>query len=254
MTPRDLLRLRRDWEELAATDPLWAILSHPARRHGRWDVAEFLETGEREIAALMEKSNVLERPATLERALDFGCGVGRLTRALALRFEEVVGVDISATMIEEARRLNADRPNCSFLHNVRFDLGLFADGSFDLAYAKLVLQHLPDRSTAERYIDELLRVLKPGGLLVFQMPCPFPLRHRIQPRRRLYIALRAVGITSTPLHRKLGLHPIRMMGLPEARAVEIVAAGGGRVLTIDVEKVGTNSIENRTYFVTREPH
>jgi SAM-dependent methyltransferase len=251
MTYRDLRRLQRDWEDLGATDPLWAILSHPARRHGRWDLAEFLETGEREIAALMQRSEVLGRPATRDRALDFGCGVGRLTRALALRFNQAVGVDISTTMIGQARRLNADRPNCTFLHNVRSDLSLFTDGSFDLAYTTRVLQHLPDRSTAEGYIAELVRVLRPGGLLVFQVPGSLPRRHRIQPRRRLHLALQSLGITSTPVHRRLGLHPIRMMGLPEARAVEIVAASGGSVLATDVRRLGATSIEDRTFFVTR---
>ena len=42
------------------------------------------------------------------RALDFGCGAGRLTRALAARFESVVGVDVADAMLDKARALNAD--------------------------------------------------------------------------------------------------------------------------------------------------
>jgi SAM-dependent methyltransferase len=251
MTNGELRQLQGDWENLGATDPLWAILWDPARRHGRWDLTAFLETGEQEVVELMHRSEGLGRPATKNRALDFGCGVGRLTRALGLRFGEATGVDISRTMIEQARRLNADRPNCTFVHNVQPDLSLFGDGSFDLAYTNLVLQHQPNRSIAERYISELVRVLTPTGLLVFQMPGPMSLRYRIRPRRRFYHALRALGIPITRLERRFELNPIRMIGLPEARAVDIVTASGGTVLAIDVEPFGTTSMEDRTYFVTR---
>jgi SAM-dependent methyltransferase len=253
MTHDDLRRLQRDWDDLAAGDPLWAILSDPARRYGRWDLTDFLESGEREVAALMRKSESLGHPTARGRALDFGCGVGRLTRALGVRFRETVGVDISPTMIDQARRVNADRPNCTFVHNVQPALSIFPDASFDLVYTNIVLQHLPNQSTAERYIGELVRVLAAGGLLVFQIPDVIPLRHRIQPRRRLYHALQSVGVRSTRVHRALGLHPIRMIGLPEARAVAVVTSAGGTVLDVHVKRLGTTSIWDRMYFVTRYP-
>jgi hypothetical protein len=54
---------RRDWEELAEHDPLWAVLSDPARKGGRWDVGEFLETGEREAEETLAAAAELGRPA-----------------------------------------------------------------------------------------------------------------------------------------------------------------------------------------------
>ena len=245
-----LRALQRDWEDLGSLDPLWAILSDATRRATGWDLGDFLATGDREVEELLARVGSMGLPARHDRALDFGCGVGRLTRALSRRFGETVGVDISVTMIDHARRLNADTSNCSFVHHADSDLAILADASFDLVYSKFVLQHMPGRDVAERYVGELVRVLRPGGALVFQVPGRIPLRHRIQPRRRLYHALRVLGLGARPLYRRGGLHPVRMIDLPEDRAVRAVTDAGGRVLAIDA-RVVADDIDDRTYFVGR---
>src|SRR5512147_2288602 len=94
------------WEDAAQRDPLWAILSDPTKRGRQWDLGEFFETGRREISLLLYQLRQLGHPPSAGRALDFGCGVGRLTQALAATFAEVVGVDVSPTMIRLARELN----------------------------------------------------------------------------------------------------------------------------------------------------
>jgi SAM-dependent methyltransferase len=251
VTDERLRRLQRDWDELTIADPLWAILSSPATRHGAWDLPEFLATGQRDVDDLMARAGTLGLPHRHERALDFGCGVGRLTRALGAHFGECVGVDLSSAMLERAREINGDRPNCRFVHNARPDLAIFDDASFDFVLSDIVLQHLPDRATAAVYIGELVRVLRPGGLLVFQMPGNIPFRHRLQVRRRLYAALRSLGITSERLYGRLGLHPIRMIDLPERDAVATVEARGGTVLQTIAEPIGSSSMEDRTYYVTK---
>jgi SAM-dependent methyltransferase len=245
-----LLDLQRDWEDLGSLDPFWAILSDDDRRAAGWDLQEFLATGDREIEELLRRAASFGLPERHDRALDFGCGVGRLTRPMSGAFGETVGVDISATMIDHARRISAGLKNCSFIHSVQPDLEMLDDASFDLVYSNLVLQHLPDRDAAERYVQELVRVLRPGGLLAFQIPHRIPLRHRLQPRRRLYHVLRAIGLGAVPLYRRGGLHPVRMIDLPEERAVGIVTAAGGRALEIDARTI-TDGIEDRTYYVGR---
>ena len=95
-------RHRQDWEHLAEIDPLWAVLTLRGRKGGRWDVDEFFATGEAEVGHVISIAETLGRPARAERALDFGCGVGRLTRALGARFESALGVDISAGMVDQA--------------------------------------------------------------------------------------------------------------------------------------------------------
>jgi SAM-dependent methyltransferase len=246
-----LRNLQRDWEDLGSVDPLWAILSHDGRRFGRWDLGEFMATGERHIGEVMARAKSFGFPRRQDRALDFGCGIGRLTRPLAAHFGEVVGIDISRPMIEQARLVNADLNNCSFVHNVRPDLSVFADAAFDLAYTNIVLMHLPSREVAQGYLRELVRVLRPGGLLIFQMPARIAFRQKLQPRRRVYGALRFLGLGSGPLYRRFRLHPIRLIDLPETRAVATITAAGGEVLGIDKRHHDASWIDDRVYYVVR---
>jgi SAM-dependent methyltransferase len=102
-------------------------------------------------------------------ALDFGCGVGRLTQALCRHFERAVGVDIAPSMIRLANQFNRFGDRCRYCLNEANDLRLFADDSFDFIYSNLVLQHMqPDYS--KNYIKEFVRVLAPGGIAFFQLP------------------------------------------------------------------------------------
>ncbi len=165
----DLEELKRVWNEFGAKDPLWAVLTEPSKKDHGWDPEEFFRLGEEEIQAVLSHIAGLGIEISRKRALDFGCGVGRLTRALAGRFEEATGVDISPSMVDAARRLNKDFPNCRFLLNERDDLAVFPDRSFDFIYSNITLQHMDPRY-AVRYINEFLRLLAPGGMLAFQLP------------------------------------------------------------------------------------
>jgi SAM-dependent methyltransferase len=228
-----LTRHRQDWEALAAEDPLWAVLTDPTRRRGRWDPEAFFATGEREVAEVLARAQALGAPASFERALDFGCGVGRLTRALATRFTACVGVDIAAGMVDLARRLNEDRPNCEFVVNDAPDLRIFEDGSFDLALSSLVLQHLPDRRVVVSFVGELVRVVKPDGLVVFQLPHSLPALARLQLSRRLYGGLKLAGLSDRTILTRTPLTPMRMTAVAEERVREVVASAGGAVLAAD---------------------
>ncbi len=114
-----------------------------------------------------------------KRALDFGCGVGRLTQALANHFDETYGIDVAASMIDQAIQYNRHGAKCTYLVNNEDNLAAFPDDSFDLVFSYIVLQHMrPEYSKG--YIKEFLRVLAPGGLIAFQIPselAPAPLRH-----------------------------------------------------------------------------
>jgi 2-polyprenyl-3-methyl-5-hydroxy-6-metoxy-1,4-benzoquinol methylase len=79
-------------------------LAFPDKSGGRWTLPEFMKTGEREIALLFHRIRELQIKQPARRPLDFGCGVGRLTQALARRQERVVGADISPVMVGPARQ------------------------------------------------------------------------------------------------------------------------------------------------------
>ena len=161
--------LRRHWERLGRDDPYWAVLTDPEKRGGRWDLEEFFRSGMAEIESVLTRASRRGLASERRRALDFGCGAGRLTQALAAHFDRADGVDISASMLDIARRHNRHPDRCHYHLNAAPDLSLFPDASFDFVYTTLVLQHMaPQHST--RYIGELVRVLRPSGVLVFQLP------------------------------------------------------------------------------------
>lgn len=241
---------KRDWNEIGKLDGLWSILSEPDKRHRRWDVDEFFATGRREVDVVIATAEQWDLPVRHRLALDFGCGVGRLSRALAAHFEQVVGVDISDVMISQARELNLDVPKCSFQVLDGRTLGGFADRSFDLIYSWIVLQHIANRQAIEGRIYDFMRLLADGGILVFQLPSSIPMRRRIQLRPRLYAALRRLHISQEFLYGQLGLHPIRMCAIPEDAVVRMLVSAGGRVLRIDRSRMGQTAIQDRTYYVT----
>jgi SAM-dependent methyltransferase len=212
----------RDWDDLALVDPYWAVLAAEGKRDGGWELDEFFATGEADVDQILGTASQLDRPARRERALDFGCGVGRLTRALARRFEEAIGVDVSERMLEHARRLNADTANVTFSRTDEPPAG-----PFDLVVANLVLQHLPTKALARVYIVRLIQAASPDGLVVFQLPTRLPLARRLQPRRRLYQALRP-RVSAQRLHAA-GLHPVRLLALPEADVRATVERAGAMV-------------------------
>jgi SAM-dependent methyltransferase len=242
---------KRDWEELAAYDARWAILTRRDRKGGRWTRDEFFATGEAEISRALTRGAELGRPQRFERALDFGCGTGRLTRALASHFTTAVGVDISERMVELAREENADVRACEFVVGNGVDLSAFEDASFDFVYCNLVLQHLPDTNLAERFMAEFLRIVTGDGLAVFQMPARIGWSARPMIRRRLYGALRRVGVSSRLLIGAGRSNPMRMNFLPSERVRSVVEAAGGRVLASELDPDAPPQFNSTLYYTAR---
>jgi SAM-dependent methyltransferase len=216
---------QREWEELAHFDPLWAIMVKKDKQFGKWDQEEFFESGKREIDALMPSCGFSVGDGG--RALDFGCGVGRLSRALNLYFGEVYGVDISGEMIRLAKGFT---PSCTFIVNETDNLKVFQDDFFDFIYSNIVLQHQPTKEIAKGYIREFVRIIKPGGLAVFQIPHKRTLRHALRARSRMYSLLRACGIPGGFLYNKLGLAPMRGISVPCQEVAETVTVACGQIL------------------------
>src|SRR5262249_25601630 len=150
--------LQRNWDAFGRIDPFWAILTDPSRRGRRWDPAEFFATGREEMDAHFAGATHLGVPAARRTGLDFGCGAGRLTQALARHVEQAVGVDVAPSMIELARHHNAHGDRCRYEVNDRPDLSRFSDASFDVVYTGRVLQHMEPRY-AESYVRDFVRVL-----------------------------------------------------------------------------------------------
>ncbi|MGQ9665054.1 MAG: class I SAM-dependent methyltransferase [bacterium] len=128
---------------------------------------ELFKTGQDEICSVMEYMNRLNLKIKNQLALDFGCGVGRLTQALCKFFDDCVGVDISFQMLRIAAQNNRHKENCTYILNCAPDLKIFKDNVFDFIYSNIVFQHLPPQLTVA-YIKEFIRILKKNGIIIFQ--------------------------------------------------------------------------------------
>jgi 2-polyprenyl-3-methyl-5-hydroxy-6-metoxy-1,4-benzoquinol methylase len=221
-------RVRKVFEELGRTDPLYAALSKKAFRGNRWDPAEFFASGAQEIAAVMAYVDAISPGVARTRALDFGCAVGRLSQALASHFAEVVGVDIAEAMIAQADQWNRHGDRVRYVVNTAPNLHRFESNSFDFVYSNKVLQHIPPEYQ-EGYISEFVRLLRPGGTAVFQT------RNGARtypgtPRRWLYILNR---IYLRRLFQKVRGRPAyEMHDVARSRVEEIVAAAGGQIVDV----------------------
>jgi SAM-dependent methyltransferase len=216
---------QREWEDLAQLDPLWAILTDRGHQFGGWDANEFFASGEREVGELMQSCGL--GAGDNGRALDFGCGVGRLSRALCAYFGEVHGVDISEQMIRLAKE---HTPSCHFQVNQTDDLSLFPDNFFDFVYSNIVLQHQRTKELAASYIREFVRVTRRAGTIVFQVPYKLSWHQRMQPRRRAYSILRALGFSPDALYNRFHLNPMRTICLSHQEVEAVVSDAGARLL------------------------
>jgi SAM-dependent methyltransferase len=165
---RGIDQLRSDWDELARQDAFHAILSDPARVDGGWDQDEFYAHGRAAVARLYEILDENDVKLGDSRALDFGCGAGRLSFALAERFAAVTGVDVSEGMLARARSVGIPS-NCELVLQTDSALPGIDRGAYDLVISLLVLQHMRPR-VARAYLRTLPDLLAPGGVLFVQIP------------------------------------------------------------------------------------
>lgn len=228
-------RHRRQWEALGARDPYWAVLTDPAKRHGKWDREEFFRTGAREIDAVLSRAAAFGMRVRPGVALDYGCGVGRLTRGLARHFERVIGVDLSAAMLAEARAANAGIANIDFLRNRGDSLAGIRDGSVDFLYSCIVLQHAP-RRIQRRLVGEFCRVLRPGGALVFQTP------HRQNLRT-------ALGLRHFLLGSRGGV--MEMHTLPKRQVERLLGEGGAALVRAERYDASGPAFVSYRYFAAK---
>ena len=160
-------QMRSDWNRRALEDAGYYVAFG---RRGQ-DEAEFTATARDVIRGLERELGHLGPLASLggKRALEIGCGPGRLMLPLSRHFGEIHGVDVSDEMIRLARERLRDAPRAHAHVGGGSDLAGFEDESFDFVYSYAVFQHIPAREVVFDYLREACRVLRSDGLMYCQL-------------------------------------------------------------------------------------
>ncbi len=161
-------RMRRDWDARAAANAEHYVYT----RDSASDEADFDASGKANYDQLVRPYLPVlldARPPGLCRALEIGCGIGRMTRWFAAAFGHVDAVDVSPAMLERARERLRGCGNVGLHQGSGYDLAGLPDSAYDLVFSYIVFQHIPSRAAIDRYVAEAARVLRPGGAFKFQL-------------------------------------------------------------------------------------
>jgi ubiquinone/menaquinone biosynthesis C-methylase UbiE len=227
----DLERTRTDWNDLADLNAAWFNVPRQDIVGQQWDLDAFFRGGQAYVARALARAEACGLTVPRTTALDFGCGLGRVTQGLAEHFDVVYGVDVSDRMIKLAQQHNKHGDRCRYVANAVPHLGLFADASIDLVFSNNALQHNSPEIIAA-YLREFGRILSPNGVALFQVPVgritsnavvsPLSTLPKLHPKRVLnklkgvllghhiesrYYRLRRLGLPKQWLFDTLGLRP-----------------------------------------------
>ena len=158
-----LARIASAWREFGETEPHWSVLTDDEFKQENIEdnIDAFYASGPRSLDIDLNFLRRSNQTISFGRALDFGCGVGRLTLALSPHADAVHGVDISEPHV----RLAVEQANLRSIDNVTFNVidhleDLLSLGKFDFIISKIVLQHNPPPIMAMilRYLLSLIHI------------------------------------------------------------------------------------------------
>jgi SAM-dependent methyltransferase len=157
--------MRHDWDERARRDAFLYIASW----RKDWDETSFFESGEQDYIRLVHPIlQKIQFDAASKSMAELGCGAGRMTRSFAQHFQSVCAVDISAEMQSRAKEYLRAFSNIRWVLSDGETLSRIESASVDFVFSYLVLQHMPTRDVVSSSIQEMMRILRPGGVFLFQ--------------------------------------------------------------------------------------
>ena len=217
------------WNQAADENPYWYVSSYGSYDANR-NLEEFWASGLAIWTEIKQATGYTPKPA--DTVVEVGCGVGRLTRAIAPDVGQVMALDISERMLAIARQ--AGLPNADFRAVDGFALPGIPDRSVDLALAFCVFQHLPSHAALKSYLAELHRVTKPGGMIAFTLE-PRDWRAWLLPvlRVRAYLRERFSAGGPKGIYRKewVGIRPrVTAVSAMSPLRLERRRFGPGRIL------------------------
>lgn len=160
--------MQRDWDDRARENYRHYIVNSQRS----WEAGDFARSGQETLARYItnDMTNICQgkKPSDM-LVLDFGCGAGRVTGALAQVFGHVYGVDISAEMLQHASADLQGLSNITFVQSNGKDLGALGDVEFDFDFAFSVFHHIPSKAIIESCIRNVGQHLRSGSLFKFEV-------------------------------------------------------------------------------------
>ncbi len=151
-----------DWTKDRLLEVLWGDHVHLGYYRRSLGKRDFRQAKVDFVHELVRWSGLNNLPRG-SRILDVGCGIGGSSRILARDYGfDVIGISISEAQIKRSNQLTPEDDTCRFQVMDAMDLK-FEKGSFDGVWSVEAAPHMPDK---QLYADEMLRVLRPGGVLV----------------------------------------------------------------------------------------
>jgi ubiquinone/menaquinone biosynthesis C-methylase UbiE len=231
-----------EWRALAHDDPLYAIAAWPGKQ-GQWTDDEFYESGLSDWEDFRRHWRHYA-PDVAGACLEIGCGAGRITHALALDFQRVVGVDVSDEMLARAQNVTPDNVALARVEGTQLP---FSDSSFDGVISTHVFQHLDDLTAINSYLREIERVLKSSGSAM--------LHFSLSSRRPSYMrqAWRELKLRRSRRRVAAGLSPTyhRFRTYPPEEVQELLQAIGFTCVELRVFAVRSNGGLHAFYLVRK---
>jgi ubiquinone/menaquinone biosynthesis C-methylase UbiE len=231
-----------EWLAWGKIDPLYAVATLDGKsKSGEhpWEVEAFFRLGAEDWRRFLphwESYGVNRR-----RCLEIGCGVGRMTRAMATDFDELYAVDISPEMIANAQR-HVARSSVQFVVSDGSTLPL-EGAAVDAVFSTHVFQHLDSLSDGEACFREAYRVLAPGGTAMIHVPVIlWPKGSFRQFHERLHVLQKRLGDTRAAVNRLLIRWGIRKRPIMRLTSYEL------RWLWRTLTEIGFIDIEMRMIF------
>lgn len=246
----------RDWESWGKQDPYYGVLSDERFRAGTLTgdrKQDFFRSGEAHVASLFATiRRLFPGDFSPERALDFGCGVGRLLMPIARRSAHATGVDISPSMLAETAG-NCATAGIDNVELLRSDdmLGQVR-GDYDLVHSHLVFAHIhPRRGLA--LIDILAGKVRPGGFIAVQVPyaCSAPRWKRLLVQLRYRVPL-LHALRNLLRGRPVGEPAMQLHTYPLPRLLRLLRRHGFGEVLVSTDTFGDGEFDAAVLLSRRE--
>lgn len=169
MKKNDFNQLKTSWSTFGKTEPFWGVLTHENfKQHNlnESELSKFYDSGKTTISEFEKILNKHQSTFVDKIVLDFGCGVGRLTKPCAEICKKIYGLDISQPYLDIAKK---NVPNGEFFLVNDFNALPNLPSNPDVIYSLITLQH--NRPALMRlYIFLLLKALAENGIALLHIP------------------------------------------------------------------------------------